>query len=171
MSVPFIGEIRTFAINYAPRGWAECNGQLLTISQYTALFSIVGTTYGGDGRTTFGLPNLQDRAAMGQGRGPGLTSRSVGESLGSATETLTLDQMAEHGHGAMALGPANTNSPRDAAPATAPTVQQYRDDGSSVAMADGALGSTGGNQPHDNLQPYGTVRYFIALQGEYPSRP
>lgn len=170
MSDPFIGEIRPFAITFVPRNWAECNGQLLQISQNTALFSIVGTTYGGDGRTTFGLPNLQDRAPMGEGQGPGRSARQLGQQLGAATETLTTAEMAGHSHGVNALGPANTNSPTGAAPATTPTVQQYQDGGTQVSLADGALGSTGGGQPHDNLQPYATIRYFIALQGIYPPR-
>lgn len=170
MSDPFIGEIRPFAITFVPRGWAECNGQLLSIAQNTALFSILGTNYGGDGRTTFALPNLQDRAPMGQGRGPGLTDRRLGQVLGSATETLTTNEMASHSHGVNALGPANTNSPAGAAPSTAPTVQQYQAGGTQVTMADSALGSSGGGQSHDNLQPYATIRYFIALQGTFPQR-
>ena len=170
MSEPFVGEVRPFAITFVPRGWAECNGQLLPISQNTALFSLLGTTYGGDGRTTFGLPNLQDRAPMGEGQGPGRSARRLGQQVGAATETLTTAQMASHSHGVSALGPANTNSPTGAAPATAPTVQQYTTGGTEVPMADGALGSTGGGQPHDNLQPYAAIRYFIALQGMYPPR-
>lgn len=170
MSDPFVGEIRTFAITFVPRGWAECAGQLLPISPNTALFSLLGTTYGGDGRSTFALPDLRDRAPMGQGQGPGLSHRSLGEPVGSATETLLPSEMPNHSHAVNALGPANTNSPTGAAPAVAPTVQQYQSGGATVPMADGALGPTGGGQPHNNLQPYGTVRYFIALQGIYPPR-
>src|SRR6266496_5051174 len=102
MADPFLGEIRIFAGNFAPRGWAVCNGQLLAISQNTALFSLLGTTYGGDGRTTFGLPNLQGRAPMHQGQGPGLTPRTLGEQAGSQTVTLIANEMVSHNHAMVA---------------------------------------------------------------------
>ncbi|KAB7744118.1 phage tail protein [Nostocoides sp. F2B08] len=171
MSDPFIGEIRPFAFTFAPRGWAECNGQLMPISQNTALFALIGTYYGGDGKSTFALPDLQGSAPMGQGQGPGLSTRFVGEVTGSETVTLLTTEIPAHGHSVTALGPANTNTPAGAAPATAPTVRQYQDEAvGSVALAPNALGMSGGGQPHSNLQPYATVRYCIALQGIFPPR-
>ncbi len=170
MSAPFIGEIRTFAITFVPRGWAECDGRLLPIAPNTALFSLLGTNYGGDGRTTFGLPDLRDRAPMHVGNGPGLTPRRQGDSGGEATVTLTTAQVPAHGHPMTAAGPANTNDPVGAAPATAPTVQQYHAPGDPTPVAANAIGPTGGSQPHDNVQPSLAVRYFIAVQGIYPPR-
>lgn len=172
MSEPFIGEIRPMAITFVPRNWAECDGALLPVSQNTALFSILGTTYGGDGRTTFGLPNLQDRMPMHAGRGPGLTQRRLGAAVGVPSVALTEQQMPAHSHQVGALGPANTNAPGGAGPATAPTVTQYTTPGTgtTVDMADGALATTGGGQAHDNQQPFLAIRFFIALQGLYPSR-
>lgn len=171
MSEPFIGEIRSFGFNFAPRGWAQCNGQLLTIAQNTALFSILGTTYGGDGRTTFALPNLQGRISMGTGQGTGLTFRPLGEFGGSETETLGIQQMPSHNHPANAQS-ANGNQ---AAPAENFWAQdlggskEYGVSGSS-RMAAGAVSPTGGGQPHDNLQPYQVLNYCIALQGIFPPR-
>lgn len=171
MSEPFIGEVRIFAGTYAPRGWAFCNGQLLPIAQNTALFSIVGTTYGGDGRTTLGLPNLQGRAPMHPGRGPGLTPRRMGEVAGAPTETLIPGQMPAHTHLVQGLGPANTNSPGGASPATNPTVSQYQTGATNmVSAAATAVGDNGGGGPHNNLQPYLTLNFIIALVGVYPTR-
>lgn len=168
---PFLGEVRPFAITYVPRSWAECNGQLLPINQYTALFSLLGTNFGGDGKTNFGLPNLVGRAPMHAGRGPGLTGRTFGEVGGTDDVTLTADQMPSHTHGMQALGPANTNAPSTAAPAVAPTVLQYHAPTSPVALSAAAIAATGDGQAHDNMQPWTSIRYFIALQGIYPTRP
>jgi microcystin-dependent protein len=171
MSEPFIAEIRIFAGNFAPRGWAFCNGQLLPIAQNTALFSLIGTTYGGDGRTTMGLPNLQGRAPMHPGTGPGLTTRRLGESVGAPTVTLNTQEMPNHTHAVLGQGPANTNSPSGAAPATNPTVNQYKTGATNlVNAAPGAVGNDGGGQPHDNLQPYLALNFIIALVGLYPQR-
>lgn len=174
MSEPFVAEIRIFAGNFAPRGWAFCNGQLLPVSQNTALFSLIGTTYGGDGRTTTALPNLQGRAPMHPGRGPGLTARRLGESGGVDTVTLTEAQMPNHTHTLRANGfPASFQIPQaNRTLARSGGGNAYQSDASSnlVAMADSMLESTGGSQPHNNLQPFLTMTFIIALVGLYPSR-
>jgi microcystin-dependent protein len=172
MSEPFLAEIRIFAGNFAPRGWAFCNGQLLPIAQNTALFSLIGTTYGGDGRATTGLPNLQGRAPMHPGRGPGLTARRLGEKGGAETVTITEAQMPNHTHTLQASGrPATQDDPSEAqylAPVTGAT--PYNAPNNLDAMASQALPNTGGNQPHNNLQPFLTLNFIIALVGLYPSR-
>lgn len=170
MAEPFIAEIRIFAGNFAPRGWAFCNGQLLPVSQNTALFSLIGTTYGGDGRSTTALPNLQGRAPMHPGRGPGLTARRLGQRGGVEDVTLTEAQMANHNHTLNAFGPANTNVPTNGGYATAPTLNQYHTASNLVNMAESSLKNTGGSQPHNNMQPFLTLNYIIALVGLYPSR-
>ena len=174
MSEPFIAEIRIFAGNFPPRGWAFCNGQLLPISQNTALFSLIGTTYGGDGRTTTALPNLEGRAPMHPGRGPGLTSRRLGQRGGAEMISLSEAQMPNHTHTAMAAGnqalvkvPSNTTSL--ARTRFGQTFQQDTSD-NLVDMASEAIGSTGGSQVHDNMQPFITMSFIIALVGLYPSR-
>lgn len=173
MSEPFIGEIRTFGFNFAPRGWAQCNGQLLPISQNTALFSILGVTFGGDGRTNFGLPNLQGDLVMDAGNGPGLTPRVPGETGGEAAVTLTTATMAAHNHAAVCnSGNGNQTNPAGNFWAQeAGGTQAYGTTG-AAKMAAGALGSSGAAaaQPHSNMQPYLTLNYCIALQGVYPSR-
>lgn len=172
MSEPFIAEIRIFAGNFAPRSWAFCNGQLLPIAQNTALFSLIGTTYGGDGRTTTALPNLQGRAPMHPGNGPGLSSRRLGQKTGVETVSLTETQIPSHLH--TARGSEN------AAVASAPTgnyvargggrgVNTYLNADTSVGTSK-ALLETGGGQAHNNLQPYLAINFIIALQGLYPSR-
>lgn len=168
MSEPFIGEIRTFGGNFAPKGWALCNGQLLPIAQYTALFSLLGTAYGGDGKVTFGLPNLQGSAPMHWGDGPGLTPRNIGEVGGTTSVTLIQPELPAHNHAfeasasaASALSPAN-NVPADATLYAAPPYTQ--------AMSPSSIGVAGGSQPHENMQPYLAVTFIIALQGIYPSR-
>ncbi len=168
MSDPFIGEIRTFAGDFAPKGWALCNGQLLPIAHYTALFSILGTTYGGDGKATFGLPDMQGNAPMHWGDGPGLTPRSIGEMGGSANVTLLVTEMPQHVHQAMAsqssadqLTPAG-NVLADAA--------LYADPPFTQVMAPAAMGVTGGSQPHNNMQPYLGLTFIIALEGIFPPR-
>lgn len=169
MSEPFIAEIRIFAGNFAPRSWAFCNGQLLPVSQNTALFSLIGTTYGGDGRSTTALPNLQGRVPMHPGRGPGLTSRRLGQRGGTEMVTLSEAQMPNHTH-------TLYGSEEDVG-ATDPQghyfgagVQMYGGTSNQVSMADQALPSTGGSQPHNNLQPFIAMNFIIALQGLYPSR-
>ncbi len=174
MSEPFIAEIRIFAGNFAPRGWAFCDGQLLPVSQNTALFSLIGTTYGGDGRTTTALPNLQGRAPMHPGRGPGLTARRLGEKLGVETVTLSEAQIPSHTHTARATTsranvttPSNTSSfARSAGGAAYHTASSAN----LVDLASATLSTTGGGQAHANSQPFLTLNFIIALQGLYPSR-
>lgn len=170
MSEPFVAEIRIFAGNFAPRGWAFCDGQLLPISQNTALFSLIGTTYGGDGRSTTQLPNLQGRAPMHPGRGPGLTPRTLGEKGGTESVTLTEQQIASHNHGMRAdPRPAVEN---DAADLYWARVSNLWADSPTAGqtMNAAALEPAGGSQAHDNLQPYLTLSFIIALVGLYPSR-
>jgi len=171
MSDPYIGEIRSFGFNFAPRGWAQCNGQLLPIALNTALFSILGTMYGGDGRTNFALPNLSGAVAMGSGQGSGLTPRSQGERGGSESVTLTLGEMPVHGHAANA-NPANGNQPGPGGNFWAQDLGGSKDyaDADTVAMAPGAIGIAGEGQPHSNVQPFQVLNFCIALQGIYPPR-
>ncbi|HMB39372.1 MAG TPA: tail fiber protein [Wenzhouxiangellaceae bacterium] len=174
MSEPFVAEIRIFAGNFAPRGWAFCNGQLLPVSQNTALFSLIGTTYGGDGRTTTALPNLEGRAPMHPGRGPGLTDRRLGERGGVESVTLSEAQMPNHTH---TLRAANSPFGGVQAPAANRTFNRsgggnaYHPAGSTTVPLSGrALPNTGGSQSHNNLQPYLVMSFIIALVGLYPSR-
>ena len=168
MSEPFIAEVRIFALNFAPRGWAFCNGQLLPIAQNTALFSLVGTTYGGDGETTLGLPNLQGRAPMHPGNGPGLTSRRLGQVGGTQTETLTEGQMPAHSHTIEVVdGPANTDTPSEVTRLARTTTELYGPDQDLEDMGDPVIG---GGQAHDNMQPYLALNFCIALTGLFPSR-
>ena len=169
MSEPFIAEIRAFGFNFAPRGWAFCTGALLPLSQNTALFSILGTTYGGDGRTTFGLPNLQARLPMHPGNGPGLTQRRLGESRGVNTVTLTESHMPTHGHTLRAFPSAEASNPTASRGlGNAPMYQVPNADASPMAAE--TIGMAGGGQPHDNRQPFLAVNFCIALTGEFPSR-
>jgi microcystin-dependent protein len=174
MSEPFIAEIRIFAGNFAPRGWAFCNGNLLPIAQNTALFSLLGTTYGGDGRSTFALPDLQGRAAMHPGRGPGLTARLLGERGGVNTVTLSEAEMTDHTHAMQATTlPGQLNAPApDRAPARSSGgfAYQTNDAANVVDMAPEAIDPVGGGQPHNNHQPALALNYIIALQGLYPPR-
>lgn len=174
MSEPFIAEIRIFAGNFAPRGWAFCDGQLLPVAQNTALFSLIGTTYGGDGRTTTALPDLQGRAPMHPGRGPGLTARRLGQKLGVETVTLNETQMPAHTHAARALAGASTTPTPSSVEALATSAKgrAYNSNAGAplVDMASSALSSAGGGQAHGNLQPFLALNYIIALQGLYPSR-
>lgn len=175
MSEPFIAEVRIWACNFAPRGWAACNGQLLPIAQNTALFSLVGTTYGGDGRTTLGLPNLQDRVPMHPGRGPGLTARRLGEVGGAPTVTLTEAQMGSHNHHAMTFGGQGSSN----VPSSATVVAQGQGRGAAIFAAGNSPGigefkeladAPGNSGPHTNMQPSQQLLICIALVGLYPSR-
>lgn len=173
MSSPFVAEVRIFAGNFAPTGWAFCNGQLLPISQNTALFSLLGTTYGGDGKSTFALPDLQGSAPMQPGQGPGLSLRDLGETGGSETVTLLESEMPNHSHTLQAASaPSNSNTPANAGLAN-PAVQAVRIYGNAaslVPMAPAAITPAGGSLPHNNLQPYLTLNFIIALQGVFPPR-
>ena len=174
MSEPFIAEVRIFAGNFAPRSWAFCNGQLLPISNNTALFSLIGTTYGGDGRTTTALPNLQGRAPMHPGRGPGLTPRRLGQAIGINDVTLTEEQIPTHSHSFRVDSGPSTVTPPSAASAVANSrginAWQSNTTTNLVDMASESIGNSGGGQPHSNEQPFLSLNFIIALQGLYPSR-
>ena len=175
MSDPFVAEIRIFPFNFAPTGWAMCNGQLLPISQNTALFSLLGTTYGGDGKSTFALPNLQGSAAMHQGQGPGLSDRFIGEVSGVDFVTLITSEMANHSHtfgGAVAAN-GTSQSPVGNIWAQAPfnrTSLQIYGTPATGAVNPNCMPLTGGSLPHNNLQPYLTLNFCIAMQGVFPPR-
>jgi len=166
---PFVGEIRLFPGNFAPKGWAFCNGQLLPIAQNTALFSLLGTNYGGDGRSNFGLPNLQGNAAMFWGQGPGLSLHSIGEIGGTSTVTLQNSELPSHGHTIQGTSDASQSNPSNAVGLGA--VGIYGPAPAKVAMGNNVIGLTGGNQPHNNRQPYLGLNFIIALQGVFPPRP
>ena len=173
MSEPFIAEIRIFAGNFAPRGWAFCDGQLLPISNNTALFSLIGTTYGGDGRSTTALPNLQARAPMHPGRGPGLTARRLGEKVGVDTVTLSEAQIPSHSHTLRAAtggGPPTPGMTGSLARGANLTPYQSNTSANLVDLASAALATTGGGQAHTNVQPFLVLNFIIALQGVFPSR-
>ncbi|GAC1354172.1 MAG: tail fiber protein [Herpetosiphon sp.] len=173
MSNPFVGEIRIFGFNFAPRGWAMCNGQLLLIAQNTALFSLLGTFYGGDGRTTFALPNLQGSVPLHQGTGAGLTGRSIGETGGSELVTLMLVQLPAHSHVPQAVSSRGTAaSPTNATWAAAGRGRPvaYTPDVPATPMNRAIVGPIGGDQPHNNLPPYLVLNFCIALQGIFPAR-
>lgn len=171
MSDPFVGEIRMFAGNFAPQGWAFCDGQLLAVSQNDALFSLLGTIYGGDGRTTFGLPDLRGRVPIHAGQGPGLSERRLGSKGGEEKVTLTVNQLPSHSHPAQ--GSADTGV--DANPAGnflagSTVVQPYVQETPDTGFAANAISSVGGSQSHTNLMPALAVHFIIALFGIYPSR-
>lgn len=171
---PYIGEIRMFAGNFAPTGWAFCDGQVLPINQNTALFSLLGTYYGGNGTTNFALPNLQNASPMDQGNGPGLTPRTAGETGGEWEVALNQTQLPSHTHGAMGTStPASVTSPAGNQWAAAPDRggALYSDVTSGlVPMSKTAFSSVGASSPHNNMPPYLTVSFIIALQGVFPSR-
>lgn len=177
----FIGELRMFGGNFAPRGWALCAGQLLSIAQNDTLYALIGTTYGGDGVTTFGLPDLRGRIPVGQGQGQGLGTYVMGQQAGTETVTLSTLQIPQHNHGAIAsLDPGSVPSPGNTVlpgvPANAINAKLYvvQSQGQApptiVAMSAQAVGMDGGSQPHDNVMPSLCVNYIIALEGIFPSR-
>jgi microcystin-dependent protein len=173
MANPFLAEIRIFAGNFAPTGWATCDGQLLPISQNTALFSLLGTTYGGDGKSTFALPNLQGSAPMQQGQGPGLSLRDLGETGGEQTVTLLQTEMPAHSHGVQASTTPDQTNPTNNAWASGQKGfgNVYAPSGANnVQMNPLAMSTTGGNLPHNNMPPYLCLTFIIALQGVFPSR-
>ncbi|MFN2480667.1 MAG: phage tail protein [Pyrinomonadaceae bacterium] len=176
MADPFVAEIRIFPFNFAPKGWAFCDGQIMPISQNTALFSLLGTTYGGDGKSTFALPDLQGSAPMHPGQGNGLSLHDLGEQGGSQTVTLLESEMPAHAHTIMAAGnppPANAGIPD-------PSVALARSSGTTVYQASPfsnlgtmnaqLIGISGGSLPHNNMMPYLTLNFCIALQGVFPPR-
>lgn len=173
MADPFVAEIRIFPFNFAPRGWAFCDGQILPLSQNTALFSLLGTTYGGNGKSNFALPDLQGRAPMHPGQGPGLSLHDLGETGGSATVTLLESEIPGHAHG-FRVDRNSSESPDPAGNTVGRggSINAYQSNFSQnlVAMAPEALAPAGGDQPHNNLMPYLTFYFCIALQGVFPPR-
>ena len=170
---PFVAEIRIFPFNFAPRGWAWCDGQLLPLSQNTALFSLLGTTYGGDGKSNFALPDLQGRAAMHPGQGPGLSLHDLGETGGSETVSLLQSEMPAHPHqlrGNSNVGDNPAPGANSFARPASTQVYQSTTNSNLVAMAPEMLPPAGGDQPHNNLMPYLTFYFNIALQGVFPPR-
>ena len=168
MSEPFIAEVKIWGLNFAPRGWAFCNGQLLPIAQNTALFSLVGTTYGGDGRSTFGLPDLQNRMPMGPRTGPGLTPRTLGQKVGSATETLTVNQIPPHRHTAKGNKKvANLTDPTNEELAAGHNIYSTT---AGTGRTGPAVANEGSSTGHDNASPYLGLTFTIALVGLFPSR-
>lgn len=171
MAEPFIGQIRMFAGNFAPRSYAFCQGQLLSIAQNQALFAILGTTFGGNGINTFALPNLTGRMPMGWGNGPGLSNRMLGEALGQDTATVTLQQLPAHAHGMRAsAAAATTNTPSAGVSLAATSGAKVYHAPTNPVTSGAPLLQTGGSQPHENRQPHLGVNFIIALQGVFPSR-
>jgi microcystin-dependent protein len=173
MADPFVAEIRIFPFNFAPKGWAWCDGQLLPLSQNTALFSLLGTTYGGDGKSNFALPDLQGQAPMHPGQGPGLSLHDLGETGGSETVTLLESEIPSHSHALMSNpAPGNRTNPVGNSIARAAGATPYLPPAGAplVNMSNQALPPAGGGQPHNNLMPYLTFYFCIALQGVYPPR-
>lgn len=174
MSDPFVAEIRMFAGNFAPTGWAMCNGQLLPISQNTALFSLLGTTYGGDGKSTFALPDLQGSFPIAEGQGAGLSERFLGEVAGSENVTLLVSEIALHQHAVNAYGddPADVNTPGSQVIIGATAgMTLYSSTASNTSLNQLALTPAGGGLPHNNMSPYLTVTFILAMQGVFPARP
>jgi len=172
-SEPFIGQIMCAGFNFAPRGWAELNGQLLPISQNTALFSLLGTYYGGNGQTTFALPDMRGRTLLHAGQGPGLSPRDQGEMSGTEATSLSTSNLPAHAHPFAPLGSnndANSVSPSGKVPAAKARTTLYTDPTNLVAQSPSTTGATGGNVPINNMQPYLVVKCFIALNGIFPSR-
>ena len=166
---PFIGEVQMFAGNFAPRSWALCDGQLLAVADNDALFSLLGTRYGGDGRTSFGLPDLRSRIPIGAGQGPGLTNRALGARLGTESETLTPNEVPAHTHDwQTTTGAAGATNPQGARLAAATVYSSAAPDTALSATA--VSRSSGGGLSHTNEQPFLVVNYIIALWGIYPSR-
>ncbi|MFC5702793.1 phage tail protein [Cohnella faecalis] len=172
---PYVGEIRIFAGKYAPNGWALCDGSLLPVQSNQALFSILGKTYGGDGRTTFGVPDLRGTAPMHQGTGPGLTPRPYATSGGQNTVTLLESQIPNHTHVPLIQTTASQSSAAQAIWATSPgsskTARKIYSNNVDTPMNPMAISPTGGNQAHNNLQPYLTMNFIISLEGVYPLKP
>lgn len=171
MSEPFVGEIKMFAGNFAPRGWALCDGQLLAISQNDTLFSLFGTIYGGDGRTSFGLPDMRGRIPIHAGTGPGLSPRPLGSKAGAESVTLTVTQLPAHSHSPQAIsGSGSLASPENALWSDASQAHYTTDHNVDGTMHDAAVLHTGGSQGHNNIMPFVALNFIVALFGIYPSR-
>ena len=172
MADPFVAEIRIFPFNFAPVGWAFCDGQILPLSQNTALFSLLGTTYGGDGKSNFALPDMQGNAPMHPGQGPGLSLHDLGETGGSETVSLLESEIPAHSHGMSVSSQLGLeNSPQSQMFAMGDGINLYAAPPALTGMSGSALAPAGGDQPHNNMQPYLTLNFCIALQGIFPQRP
>lgn len=169
--MPYVGEIRMFAGTFNPAGWAFCKGQLLPIDQFDTLFNLIGTTYGGDGQSTFGLPDLQGRVALHNGQGPGLSQNYViGEEGGVEEVTLSTQQIPKHSHSLLAsTGPGNSSNPQGNVIGSPPAVSLFKREKPTKNLAASAVLPVGGSQPHENRMPYLTITYIISLFGIYPS--
>lgn len=170
MADPFLGQIGLFSFTFPPKGWAFCNGQILSIAQNQALFSLLGTTYGGDGITTFALPNLQGRTPISAGQGPGLSPYALGQTGGETAHVLTTAEIAAHTHGAATASDTTQLSPQAHYWAPNADFNATYSTTTSGTLAVGAVGLAGNNQPHENMQPYLALNFCIALVGVYPSR-
>lgn len=172
MGTPYVGEIRAVGFNFAPVDWALCNGQLLSIADNPALFQLLGTTYGGDGVQNFGLPNLQGRVAVHQGQGPGLSNYVQGQMGGAESVTLASGQMPVHGHGlaGTSTGATAQNPSTSVVPAALPTGELLYATGTGTNLNPDSISQVGGNQPHENRQPFQVINYIIALNGIFPSQ-
>jgi microcystin-dependent protein len=174
MADPFVAEIRIFPFNFAPKGWAFCDGQILPISQNTALFSLLGTTYGGNGKSTFALPNMQGNAPMHPGQGPGLSLHDLGETGGSETVSLLESEIPSHSHAVNAGGNfdvGDSNVPTGNIMAKSASGFAYTPSANLTQMNPVTLSPAGGDQPHNNMQPFLTLNFCLALQGVFPPRP
>ncbi|MGZ3837493.1 MAG: phage tail protein [Flavisolibacter sp.] len=169
MATPYIGEIRLFGGNFAPFGWAFCNGQLLSIAENSALFNLIGTTYGGDGQNTFALPDLQGRVPLHMGTGPGLSAFVIGESGGTETETLTVSQIPSHTHVVSAAASGQSDNPAGNVWGGSTGGLPYSASPGTLTMNAGSIQASGGSQPHENMTPFLVVSYIIAIEGVYPS--
>jgi microcystin-dependent protein len=170
MSDPFVAEIKMVGFNFAPRGWASCDGQLIGIAQNTALFSLLGTNYGGNGQTTFGLPNLQGKAPIHPGQGPGLSLYDLGQTSGSSSITLLQSEIPNHNHSFGAINAiGDSNNPAGAVPARVIGETPYSNTAPNTAL-NTTISPSGSNQPHNNMMPYLVVNFCIALQGVFPPR-
>ena len=171
MSTPYIGEIRMFGGNFAPSGWLLCQGQLLPISEYDTLFNLIGTTYGGDGQETFAVPNLASRVPVHMGQGPGLQNYTIGEAAGVETVTLTTQQIPQHTHPMLAsLNTAEQTQVSGQVLANSGTAQMYFEEAPATAMNASSITAAGGNQPHENVQPFLCINFIISLFGIYPTQ-
>lgn len=171
MGTPYIGEIRMFGGNFAPVGWAFCNGQLIDIAENEVLFNLIGTTYGGDGQSTFALPDLRGRIPIHQGTGPDGDTHVTGQLAGTESVTLTVNQLPNHGHSMMgAMKDGSQTSPQNHIPADSATIAPYINDPPDGSMNTQAIHTTGGGQPHENMQPFLAVSFIISLFGIFPSQ-
>ncbi len=171
MAQPYVGEIRMFAGNFAPAGWMFCEGQLLPISENDTLFNLIGTTYGGDGQSTFALPDLRGRIPIHAGTGPGGVTRQLAETGGTEQETLTIQQIPVHNHAFLtSMGTGTQNAPAGEVLASGSSVSIFRPQTPTQALAPQTISSAGGNQPHENMVPFLCVDFIISLFGIFPSQ-